>query len=785
VDTEIAPVAVDASIASIQAGAAYELAKTALPLVGGVKMTGLYELFNAPQTAMNPANKLYVDLLNQALTTAVLNAQETADQALAQAYSGPVIAVGTWNATTNSPVVLSSDGAAVGGEVGHGLVISVAGTTSINGNATWEIGDTIVWNGSIWYRLPFGGLFALASGGVLTDAVISGPSGRFTAGELGNLQFDVVVDGLGNISFRDVFGFEAMQLASNGQLLVQNLQINSTGETMLGNLIIISRADGDAFVSFTDEFGFEAMRVAADGKVQAGTLTADMTEVAGPASAEAVIGDTLNLQNGWRVFDAPDGFGHTYFADEFGFIAFGIEQNGDLLGVINEGGGGGEEGDGLYSSIELEARDAQAMGRSYAVVFGFNPSLAQLSYVLNGFVTYGQSYAMGAGGAPRLSTNEVTDNICLGTIPANVDLFSPIFEVSGSNAFYPLTGPDGLEIPGISATNYLRQLTLAQWSLERDLTRRVVMNGCGTGGRSIEELSKGATPDIYLSIFDLFSKQKALADASAASMGVFAMGFLQGQANYVNNEFTHTTAGYLALFEQLVADFTEDTLAAFPLQTKLPAIYTTQTSSDWDATGDTCQIGMAQLIAAEQMPQVFLVGPEYHVPDFNKHPNNNGYRMLGSKMGQVMYQVQVLRQGWRPCSPAGAFFRGANVLLELHTPVPPLQVQAVYDLAQSPAPIIFSNYGFKLQDDDGPIGIVQVTLRNSSIHFVTSRATTTEKNPYIQYAGREIYEGQGNICDSDPSVTLDVSSVDGLPYPMWNWLCAFLIPIVTDPLTTA
>ncbi len=57
--------------------------------------------------------------------------------------------LGTWNASTNTPTIVSG----VGGVAGEYYIVSVAGTTSIDGINDWGVGDWIVWNGSEWQRI--------------------------------------------------------------------------------------------------------------------------------------------------------------------------------------------------------------------------------------------------------------------------------------------------------------------------------------------------------------------------------------------------------------------------------------------------------------------------------------------------------------------------------------------------------------------------------------------------------------------------------------------------------
>ena len=55
---------------------------------------------------------------------------------------------GTWNASTNTPTLVSSTGTK-----GYYYVVSVAGTTNLNGITDWQIGDWAVFNGTAWQKI--------------------------------------------------------------------------------------------------------------------------------------------------------------------------------------------------------------------------------------------------------------------------------------------------------------------------------------------------------------------------------------------------------------------------------------------------------------------------------------------------------------------------------------------------------------------------------------------------------------------------------------------------------
>lgn len=77
---------------------------------------------------------------------------------------------GTWNASTNTPTLASGVGTK-----GDYYVVSVAGTTTLDGLSNWGIGDWAVFNGSVWQRVEGGadlnGVNLSASGSVVFSSL--------------------------------------------------------------------------------------------------------------------------------------------------------------------------------------------------------------------------------------------------------------------------------------------------------------------------------------------------------------------------------------------------------------------------------------------------------------------------------------------------------------------------------------------------------------------------------------------------------------------------------------
>jgi hypothetical protein len=61
---------------------------------------------------------------------------------------GAIVYQGTWDASSNSPFLTSSVGTQ-----GHYYVVSIAGSTNLNGITDWQISDWAIFNGSVWQKV--------------------------------------------------------------------------------------------------------------------------------------------------------------------------------------------------------------------------------------------------------------------------------------------------------------------------------------------------------------------------------------------------------------------------------------------------------------------------------------------------------------------------------------------------------------------------------------------------------------------------------------------------------
>ena len=62
--------------------------------------------------------------------------------------SGGLSYQGTWNASTNTPTLASSTGTN-----GYYYIVATAGSTNLNGITSWNIGDWLLFNGTVWQKI--------------------------------------------------------------------------------------------------------------------------------------------------------------------------------------------------------------------------------------------------------------------------------------------------------------------------------------------------------------------------------------------------------------------------------------------------------------------------------------------------------------------------------------------------------------------------------------------------------------------------------------------------------
>jgi hypothetical protein len=147
---------------------------------------------------------------------------------------------GTWNASTNTPTLASGVGVQ-----NHYYVVSVAGTTNLDGVSDWQVNDWALFNGSVWQKIDQSDLVVSVNGqtgvvvlgvaniagavpntvNVLTSGLLSG-GGALT----GNVTIDLTSVPVANVpgAVPNTINVLAGGLLSGGGALTSNVTISLT-----------------------------------------------------------------------------------------------------------------------------------------------------------------------------------------------------------------------------------------------------------------------------------------------------------------------------------------------------------------------------------------------------------------------------------------------------------------------------------------------------------------------------------------------------------------------------
>jgi hypothetical protein len=153
------------------------------PAAGAAAPTAFRSLVNADLPASGVAANTYGS--TTAIPVITVNAKGVITSATTASFTGGLSYQGSWNASTNTPTLTSSVGVN-----GYYYIVSVAGSTNLNGVTDWQVGDWAIFNGSTWQKIDQTNLVSSVNGQtgvvVLTQTDIAGTASLTTTQTLTN-----------------------------------------------------------------------------------------------------------------------------------------------------------------------------------------------------------------------------------------------------------------------------------------------------------------------------------------------------------------------------------------------------------------------------------------------------------------------------------------------------------------------------------------------------------------------------------------------------------------------
>jgi hypothetical protein len=410
---------------------------------------------------------------------------------------------------------------------------------------------------------------------------------------------------------------------------------------------------------------------------------------------------------------------------------------------------------------------------------------------INPLLAYGQSLSSGWEGWPALSGDPVVGTLMLGASVRPVSESEPVWDPTGDRKFRPLiatvqdlmTGailpPEtvaGLRPGDPALGETVLEGAVSQWRKmsAAPADQYLLCSSCGVGGRSLEELSKGAEPELFNRLRSCVRAARDVSFSWGMSYGVLALLFLQGENNSLANRGTSDRTAYMVLIDRFYRDFVADIAIATGRQRVPPAMFMYQTGGNYAAPDNA--IAQAQLDFAMANDNCFLAAPSYPVCDKGGHLEPDGYRWLGAQFGKVMHRVFDLGQNWMPLHPCRALRTGREIRVSFHVPVPPLAWGKPFS---GKSEVDVPDNGFSIEDVDGTVPVASVVLKGADTVVITvARDISVEAT--VKYAAASTW-GMGGLHDSDNELALHafvgVPTMAGQPYPLHNWSVAFALPI--------
>ncbi len=205
---------------------------------------------------------------------------------------GGSIYKGTWNATTNTPTIASGVGTK-----GNYYIVSVSGTTTIDGISDWNVGDWIIYDGTAWQQVDNTDAVVSVNGetgavSLTTSNIAEGTNLYFTNARAIASTLTGYTSGAGTISSSDTILQAIQKLNGNVSGLVTGVS------SVFGRTGAVTAASGDYTTTQVTEgtnLYYTDVRVSANSDVAANTAARHSAVTLGTANGLSLSTQQLSL----------------------------------------------------------------------------------------------------------------------------------------------------------------------------------------------------------------------------------------------------------------------------------------------------------------------------------------------------------------------------------------------------------------------------------------------------------------------------------------------------------
>jgi hypothetical protein len=375
----------------------------------------------------------------------------------------------------------------------------------------------------------------------------------------------------------------------------------------------------------------------------------------------------------------------------------------------------------------------------------------------NHILIIGQSFALGYDGNPALTTSQPYNNLKLN--PTN-SAVTPLIEDEN----LPNDNVNAVvESPASALGNTLTALSPGQ-------SYRTLVSKSAVPGAAYSAMSKGTST--YNNSLAQITAGRSLIEAQGYEHRVVAIANLHGPADILN------AASYEGYLDEWQQDYQADIFAITGQTGTLP-MFIDQSSNFTAYNYSSTPLVTAQLSAAENNPDIYMVGPKYqftYTSSDGIHLLNAGYRWLGEYYAKAIKRVVQDGETTTALMPETIVRNGNVISVKFDVPEPPIVIDTTNVLQQT-------DYGFEYADSGASADIDSVSIESDSIVRISLDTTPTGNNQRLRYAytgtpgafpgAQQAGSARGNIRDSDSTPSLYGNN-------LYNWLVHFDKQITVD-----
>lgn len=376
-------------------------------------------------------------------------------------------------------------------------------------------------------------------------------------------------------------------------------------------------------------------------------------------------------------------------------------------------------------------------------------------------IMYGQSLSVGNQSWPYLSTTNIPGNYMIGSqvwinlgntgLTGLTPLTSTLCYMDRNRALNRINGR--AECPITAIVNHIQR--------KFNNGQNYIATSCGTGGKSIEELSKECqTTTLYNDYLTSINSAYSIANSTNSNITCPAICWMQGEWNYkglgtgltVGSTSTYDKNTYKSLLVTLKNNMQMDVMNTYG-QTSKPLFITYECGAEY-TVGYQLPIGMAQLEASNENDDIVCAGPVYPVCDRGGHLDPNGYRWYGEMMAKAYYKTKTEGTKFVPLQPIliSRTTDPTTIKIQFHVPKLPLVLDC-NTLDSVP------NYGFAIYNDSVQQVISKVSIVNDCVNItcntnLTGKVEVTYAGPITDTA-LKLLNGNGNLRDNDDYKAFD------------------------------